>query len=42
VRLRVVELEYLPETAKTLPLLSLAGQHLDARVGDNPAAWGGK
>jgi hypothetical protein len=42
VRLRVVELEYLPQTEKTTRLLSLPAQHPRARVRENPAAWGSK
>jgi hypothetical protein len=42
IRMRVVTLEYLPQTPENLRLLSLTAQHPDARVEQNPAAWGGK
>jgi hypothetical protein len=42
VRMRVVALEYLPRTPRTVPLLSLAAQHPGARVEENPGAWSGK
>ena len=42
VRMRVVALEYLRKTPRTLAELSLPAQHPGARVEANPDAWGGK